>query len=133
MFKDITLTFVMSSAIWYHLCNLKNVKNAHGGVSLLVKSNTPQRAFFAFFKLYKWYQITQIITYVFSNYVVCSVVCPCSFSHMLPVYCRRKGKTEQSFFDKATIAVDFRGWWCHGDGDTARISQRKPQKDPNAF
>ena len=96
MFKDITLTFVMSSAIWYHLCNLKNVKNAHGGVSLLVKSNTPQRAFFAFFKLYKWYQITQIITYVFSNYVVCSVVCPCSFSHMLPVYCRRKGKTEQS-------------------------------------
>ena len=23
----------MCCAIWYHLCNLKNVKNAHGGVS----------------------------------------------------------------------------------------------------
>ena len=27
---------VMSSAIWYHLYNLKNVKNTHGGVLLLV-------------------------------------------------------------------------------------------------
>ena len=24
-------------AIWYHLCNLKNVKNTHGGVLILVK------------------------------------------------------------------------------------------------
>ena len=24
-------------AIWYHLNNLKNVKNTHGGVSLLIK------------------------------------------------------------------------------------------------
>ena len=28
---------VMFSAIWYHLYNLKNVKNTHGGVPLLVK------------------------------------------------------------------------------------------------
>ena len=28
--------FVMLSAIWYHFYNLKNMKNAHGGVSLLV-------------------------------------------------------------------------------------------------
>ena len=28
---------VMFCAIWYHLYNLKNVKNTHGGVSLLVK------------------------------------------------------------------------------------------------
>ena len=26
----------MLCAIWYHLCNLKNVKNTHGGVFLLV-------------------------------------------------------------------------------------------------
>ena len=28
---------VMSYAIWYHLYNLKNVKNTHGGVLLLLK------------------------------------------------------------------------------------------------
>ena len=27
----------MLSAIWYHFCNLKNVKNSHGRVLLLVK------------------------------------------------------------------------------------------------
>ena len=27
----------MRCAIWYHLCNLKNVKNTHGGVLILVK------------------------------------------------------------------------------------------------
>ena len=30
-------SFVMRCAIWYHLYNLKNVKNTHGGVLLLVK------------------------------------------------------------------------------------------------
>ena len=63
----------MRCAIWYHLCNLKNVKNAHGGVLLLVKSqakacnfnksNTPPWLFVTFFKLYKQYQIVQRITY----------------------------------------------------------------------
>ena len=28
---------VMRCAIWYHLHNLKNMKNTHGGVLLLVK------------------------------------------------------------------------------------------------
>ena len=28
---------VMRYAIWYHLYNLKNVKNTHGGVLILVK------------------------------------------------------------------------------------------------
>ena len=28
---------VMPCAIWYHLCNLKNVKNTHGGLLLLVE------------------------------------------------------------------------------------------------
>ena len=59
--------------IWYHLYNLKNVKNNHGGVLILVKLqtsacnftkiNTPPWVFFTFLKLYKWYQIAQRITY----------------------------------------------------------------------
>ena len=60
----------MFCAIWYHLYNLKNVKNTHGVVLLLVKlqayftkSNTPSWVFLTFFKLYKWYQIVQRITY----------------------------------------------------------------------
>ena len=46
--------------------NLKNVKNIHGGVLVLVKlqtegcnftkCNNTARVFFAFFKLYKWHQ-----------------------------------------------------------------------------
>ena len=60
-------------AIWYNLYNLKNVKNTHGGVLLLAKlqakgcsftkSSTPPWVFFTFFKLYKWYQIMQNISY----------------------------------------------------------------------
>ena len=59
----------MHCAIWYHLYNLKHVKNTHGGVLLLVKfkalacnftkSNTPPWVFLTFFKLYKWYQMPQ--------------------------------------------------------------------------
>ena len=59
----------MFCAIWYHLYNLKNVKNTHGEILLLVscnftKSSTPPWVFFTFFKLYKWYQIAQRITYI---------------------------------------------------------------------
>ena len=59
----------MFCVIWYHLHHVKNVKNTHGGVLLLVnlqafsKSNTPPWVFFTFLKLYKWYQIMQRITY----------------------------------------------------------------------
>ena len=62
----------MFCAICYHVYNLKNVKNTHGGVLRLVKlhlacnftkSNTPRWVFFKFFKLYKLYQIAQRITY----------------------------------------------------------------------
>ena len=63
---------VMRCAIWYHLCNLKNVKNTHGWVLLLVKlqastynftkRDTPPWVFFTFFKLFKWNQIVQSIT-----------------------------------------------------------------------
>ena len=56
--------------IWYHLYHLENVKNILGGVIFSVKfhnfpkSNTPPRIFFAFFRLYKYYQIVESITYV---------------------------------------------------------------------
>ena len=52
----------MRWAIWYHLHNLKNVKNTHGRVLLLVKLQAfsiPPWVFFTFFKLNKWYQIAQ--------------------------------------------------------------------------
>ena len=52
--------------------NLKNVKNTHLEVLILVKLqakawnlteiNTPPWVFLTFFKLYKWYQIAQRIT-----------------------------------------------------------------------
>ena len=64
----------MFCAIWYHLYNLKNVKNTNEGVLLFVKlqveacnftkSNTPPRVFFTFFKLYKWYQIAPRATFI---------------------------------------------------------------------
>ena len=78
----------MLCAIWYHLCNLKTVKNTHGGMLILVKLqaeacnftkiNTPPWVFFTFFNLFKWYQIAQRTTYMFikwryfkSSAVVC--------------------------------------------------------------
>ena len=63
------LTYMMRCVTWYHLYNLKNVKNTHGGVLILVefqaeacnytKTITPPWAFFSFFKLCKWYKIAQ--------------------------------------------------------------------------
>ena len=51
------------------LYNLKNVKNTHEAVSVLVKfyftkSDTAPWVFFTFFKLYKRHQIAQLTTYV---------------------------------------------------------------------
>ena len=63
----------MFCAIWYHLYNLKNKKNTRGGVLLLVKLqafNTPPWVLFLFFKLYRWYQIAQNITYGISFQVL---------------------------------------------------------------
>ena len=55
----------MPCAIWHCLYNLKNVKNTHGGMLLLVnKSNTLPWVFLTFFKLHKWYQTAQRTTYV---------------------------------------------------------------------
>ena len=66
--KNICLSlFVMLCAIWYHLRNLKNVKNTHGIVLFLVK-----------LQVSAWQQITQMVpnrakhhiytfTYIFSK------------------------------------------------------------------
>ena len=62
--------FVMFRAIWYHLYNLKSVKNppwksvTFSKVAGFTKSNTPLWVFFTFFNLYKWYQIAQNILYL---------------------------------------------------------------------
>ena len=61
------------------------------------------------------------------------MLCVQWFVHVVLVTCCLSIVDVKVKLNKATIAVDFRGWWCHGDGDTARISQRKPQEDPNAF
>ena len=53
----------MRCAIWYHVYNLKNVKNTREKHNF-TKGNTPPWVFFTFFKLYKWYQIAQNITYI---------------------------------------------------------------------
>ena len=69
---------VMPCSIWYHLYNLKNVENTHGGELLLVKlqasacnftkSNSPPWVFSTFLKLYKWYQIAQSTTNLTNAY-----------------------------------------------------------------
>ena len=43
----------MLCAIWYHLCNFKNVKNTYGGVLdyNFTKSSTPPWGFFDAFKI----------------------------------------------------------------------------------
>ena len=61
--EDTESPIVVRCAIWYHLHNLKNVKNTHEGVLILVtKSNTPPWIFFTFFKLCKSHQIAQRTT-----------------------------------------------------------------------
>ena len=59
--------YVTRYAIWYHLYNLKKHEK-HPWMSVnfsnFTKINTPSWVFFTFFKLYKWYQIAQRITYL---------------------------------------------------------------------
>ena len=50
----------MRCTIWYHLYNLKNVKNIYGRVLLLVKLQTYQCDFFSFF-----------LTQALFNFVLC--------------------------------------------------------------
>ena len=60
------IEYVVRCTISYHLYNLKNVKNDQWrsvNFSNFNKINTPPWVFFTFFKLYKWHQIAQCITY----------------------------------------------------------------------
>ena len=70
VFQKVSMSInVMHYVIWYHMWNLKNGKNTHRGVLILVKLqisacnftkiNTPPWVFSTFFKLYKCYQIAQ--------------------------------------------------------------------------
>ena len=36
LIQTVIILYVVRCAIWYHLYNLKNVKNTHGGVLILV-------------------------------------------------------------------------------------------------
>ena len=63
LLKVLTTAHVVRCAVCYHLDNLKNMKNTHGGVLILVKLILVHRCFFTFFELYKWYQIVQRITH----------------------------------------------------------------------
>ena len=105
----------MRCAICYHLYNLKNVKNTHGGVLLLVKlqakvcnftkSNTPACVFFTFFKLYEWYQIAQHITY--NSEDICCFPVP---THSLITF----WKMFKSFTCSSDIQIFLRNlFWCN--------------------
>ena len=66
---DCTWSHSGACAICYYLYNSKNVKNTHGSASVcnLTKGNTLLWVFFTFFKLYRWYQISQSINNVSIN------------------------------------------------------------------
>ena len=74
-----------------HLYNLKNMKNTYGAVLLLVelqavtcsftKSNTSPWFFFTFFKLCKWYRISQSLAYALDL-----ILCRSRLSNVLPNY-----------------------------------------------
>ena len=57
LISDIIPKTVMHWAIWYHLYNLKNVKNSHRGVLLLVKLQALASKFFFYL-----FEIVQIVT-----------------------------------------------------------------------
>ena len=77
----------MFCTIWYHLCNLKNVKNTHGGVlkpAIFLNNKTLPWVFFTFFNLCNWYQIVQRITWTFVVYFKMGITKPCTHLHPVP-------------------------------------------------
>ena len=68
---------VILCVIFYHVYNLKNMKNTHGEVFFLVKvqysafnfnkNSTRLWVYFTFFKLCKWYQIAQSFSYALQS------------------------------------------------------------------
>ena len=73
LLQSLNEIYVTRCVIWWHLYNLKTWKKIYGRVLLSVRlqawafnftnSNTTPWVFFTFFKLRKWYQIEQSITY----------------------------------------------------------------------
>ena len=84
VFRTLSNTYEMCCTISYYLYNLKIVKNTHRRVLLYVKmqvkpdnfseSNTSPWVFIAFFKLYKWYQIAQNISYYTAHFKNSSII-----------------------------------------------------------
>ena len=76
------VSFVMRCAIRYHLYNLKNVKNTHGGVnfskvagfSLQLKYTLFHGCFSRFLNRKKRYQIAQRITNMLPTLSICDKV-----------------------------------------------------------
>ena len=75
IFQGIFLHFsyLMFCAIWYHSCNFKQCEkhpwrsvtfSKVAGDCNTPKCNTPPWVFFTFFKLCKWYQIAQTVSYI---------------------------------------------------------------------
>ena len=60
-YYEMRSSYVMRCAIWYHLYNLKNVKNTHGEPASLLKLTLLHECFSRFLN---WYQIPQRTTYV---------------------------------------------------------------------
>ena len=65
VFRNIKFAFVMFSAIWYHLYNCEKypLGNDTFTACSFTKSNTSPWVFSMFFKLYKWYQILQSVSF----------------------------------------------------------------------
>ena len=60
------IAYVMFCAIWYHLCNLKNMKNTHEGVLLLVKLQSVRRSvIFSSLQLYERWHSSMGVFHVF--------------------------------------------------------------------
>ena len=80
----------MHCTIWDHFSNLKNVKNTHGGVLLLMNLQVyPPWVFFSLFKLYKRYHIAQRITnYVYCHTDFCYALLTAKQSCYNKIYCK---------------------------------------------
>ena len=94
---------VMRCAIWYDLYNLKNVKNIHGGMLLLVKlqaeacnftkSNIPPWVFFTFF-CGGTILSNEISVIAFVNHRV--LILGKVFEFFVKIYMRRNARQEDS-------------------------------------
>ena len=107
-----TSSYLMLSAIWYHLYSLRNVKNILGGVLLSVefqtfacnftKSNTPPWVFSTYFKLHKWYNIAQSVTYYYPYYPY--------IHECFEMFCsERRSHSLSKIHQKLMYALTFRG------------------------